>query len=520
MVTPDRAQTSADGDVVTPDPSTAETVPAWIDALTARYGDRLCIGPESEGMTYRELDHRSAELAAGLLARGVGKGTPVGLLFGNGPAWVTWWAALTRLGAVCVPLSTFFQPAELERVIRHTDLHGLVGQSRFLGREFDRVLVDAFPTLAEASGHDLALEAAPYLRWIVLDDAPRTPWSRDDRWIVDAGKDGPWAQLLSAAQRELHPEDDAIVICTSGQSADPKAVVHTHRSVMVKTHYLREMYGFDSDTLTPITLPFFWVGGLTMGLLPTFDAGGTVTCTERSTWGTGNVIGSTADQENLFPAFRLFPALGMTETFGIYSWGREFRVAGHPIASPLDEVQPDTELRVVDESGADVADGEVGEILLRGPTIARALLKRDRSEDFDPDGFYRTGDRGLRDGARVHFVGRLTDMIKTSGANVSPAEVERELNTVDGVAAAFVVPIDDPARQQVVAAAVVLEEGARLSAAEIRDVLRRRLSVYKVPRRILLLSSMEQVPMTPSMKVRKRELATMIASAAEDEPVG
>jgi acyl-coenzyme A synthetase/AMP-(fatty) acid ligase len=82
------------------------------------------------------------------------------------------------------------------------------------------------------------------------------------------------------------------------------------------------------------------------------------------------------------------------------------------------------------------------------------------------------------------------------------------------------VPIDDPARQQVVAAAVVLEEGARLSAAEIRDVLRRRLSVYKVPRRILLLSSMEQVPMTPSMKVRKRELATMIASAAEDEPVG
>ena len=245
------------------------------------------------------------------------------------------------------------------------------------------------------------------------------------------------------------------------------------------------------------------------------DAGGVVSCTERSTWGSGNVIGSSADQDNLYADFRLFPALGMTESFGIYSWGTEYRAEGHPIASPIDELQPDTELLLADESGASVGDGEVGEILLRGPTITRRLHKADRAAGFDADGRYRTGDRGLREGDRIHFVGRLTDMIKTSGANVSPAEVEREILALDEVVAAHVVAVADPARDQIVGAVVVLADGASLTAEDLRTRLRSRLSAYKVPRRVVFLDSVADIPMTPSMKVRKQVLAAMLAESGK-----
>lgn len=490
---------------------TAETIASWLDALVDAYGDRPCVEIDGRDVTYRELHDESTSCAAGLLAREVGKGTRVGVLFGNSPSWVVWWAALSRIGAVCVPLSTFLQPAELARVIRHADVHGLVGERRFLGRDFAESLADALPSVVAFEGAPLALPEAPFLRWIALDDATAQPWCRDHAWIRDAGAGSAWEALRAAASAEVHPEDDAIVIYTSGQSAEPKGVVHSHRSVMTKTHYLRGMYDFGPETVTTITLPFFWVGGLTMGLLPTLDAGGVVSCTERSTWGSGQVIGGSADQDNLYADFRLFPALGMTESFGIYSWGTEWRADGHPIASPIDELQPDTELRLVDEFDAPVGDGEVGEILLRGPTITRRLHKVDRAESFDADSFYRTGDRGLRDGDRIHFVGRLNDMIKTSGANVSPAEVERELLAIDGVAAAYVVAVADPVRDQAVGAALVLEDGVTMTADDVRERLRTRLSVYKVPRLVLFLDSVDDVPMTPSMKVRKRELAAMLA---------
>jgi acyl-CoA synthetase (AMP-forming)/AMP-acid ligase II len=157
---------------------------------------------------------------------------------------------------------------------------------------------------------------------------------------------------------------------------------------------------------------------------------------------------------------------------------------------------------------------------VRGPTVALRLQKVQRADVFTVDGFLRTGDLGVRHGRRVSFLGRIGDMIKTSGANVSPPEVERELQSLDGVAAAHVVGLDDNKRGQVVAAAVVRVPGSTLTADDIRARLRERLSVYKVPRAIVFFDSSDQVPMTPTMKVRKRELAELIAQGLEAREAG
>jgi acyl-CoA synthetase (AMP-forming)/AMP-acid ligase II len=504
-------------------PHDATTVPAWISALAGAYHDAPCVSDAHQRLTYRELENASGHLARGLLARGYGKGSRIGLLFGNGVDWVVWWAAISRIGALCVPISTFLQPAELARVARHADLALLVSVRHFLERDFEDVIARAFPTLPASILDDgLALPDVPFLRNVVLDDSQAT-WARGIEWIAEAGRHPAWGDILETAQAEVHEGDEALCIYTSGQSADPKGVVHSHGAVVLKAQYFREMFQFTADTTTNVTMPFFWVGGLVMDLFPTMDAGGSCACSERSTWGAGAVVGKSNSSTAVldpFASFQKVPSLGMTETFGMYSWGNELPLPEYPIAAPIDVLQPGFELRCADEDGNEVPEGVPGEILVRGPTVALRLQKVPHADVFTPDGFLRTGDRAIRHGSRLHFLGRIGDMIKTSGANVSPPEVERELQSLDGVAVAHVVGLADSERGQVVAAAVVRAPGSTLTADDIRTQLRERLSVYKVPRAIVFFDSIDQIPMTPTMKVRKRELAELIAQELEERPTG
>ena len=171
---------------------------------------------------------------------------------------------------------------------------------------------------------------------MALDDGSPEPWCTSHTEIASAGELPVWGEVLENAEAEVHPDDEAIVIYTSGQSAEPKGVVHGHGAILEKVHYLRDMYQFERGVECQILLPFFWVGGLTMGLLPALEVGGVAVCTDRSTWGSGQVVGVVIEQENPYAGMRMEPALGMTETFGIYSWGTQWRADGHPLCAPID----------------------------------------------------------------------------------------------------------------------------------------------------------------------------------------
>src|SRR4051794_38848668 len=175
-------------------------------------------------------------------------------------------------------------------------------------------------------------------------------------------------------------------------------------------------------------------------------------------------------------------ALGMTETLGPYAYGDVLRVRAAPLCSRLDHFAERYEVKIADPQGNPVGDGEVGEVLVRGYALTSGLHKVERSEFFDDDGFFHTGDRGLVEGSRVHFLGRFGEMIKTAGSNVSPTEVEMEMQQLEGIHNAYVVGLPDPKRGQLVAAAVVPREGVELDFADIEAQLRQRLSSYKVPR--------------------------------------
>jgi acyl-CoA synthetase (AMP-forming)/AMP-acid ligase II len=493
------------------------TLAAFVRMLGIAYGDSPALDDDGVILTYRQLVDRSAELARGLLHRGIGKDSRVALIFANCADFAVAMAAVTRIGAVAVPLSTLFKPPELARVLHHGDIQAVLSQRDYAGHDFADNLASALPSLQTSRGFPLHVPEAPLLRWVTfLDRSPAPTWAHNLAWLLADSAAGFGEKVLAAAESEVHPEDPALIVYTSGQSAEPKGVVHGHRGILQKTHYLRTMFGFEPGDRVPGELPFFWVGGMVMSLFPVFDAGGTVTC-QRAPTTTAPILGAVGASRPNFRArgarMELLVGLGMTETFGPYSWGEVMPVPEHPLCPPLVRFEPGYDIKVVDANGVTVPDGGCGEIALRGPTMMLGLHKVARESTFDADGFYRTGDRAKVDGGRLYFLGRLGDMIKVSGANVAPSEVERELLSIAGIAAAHVVGVDDPDRGQIVGAAVVLQEGTVLEPVAIQQVLRGRLSSYKVPK-LLTVVGAEEIPTVAAGKIAKRELAAMLRRSA------
>ncbi len=507
------------------DPQKIVTSPLTVPALLA-HRVRTC-GPDTYvvspagALTYRDADARSADIARRLLAAGVGKGSRVGLFFPNDLDWVVWWLALSRIGALVIPLSTLYAPAEIAKVLRLADIGLLIAPGQVLGADVAARLEAALPGLAQQDRDGLALPAAPYLRRIVLIDG-QTLWATP----FDALTGQVPAEVLAAAEAEVSPADLAIMVHTSGSTADPKGVLHTHGTVVRQTSTwpaaIRAVTGSTERPRILCAMPFFWVGGLlavmgalhesvTLLVLPRLDPGTALDLIEQHR-GTG-VIGwpaftqrvrdhpSFADRDlSSAPTLRDGPLdIAMTDV-----------PDGFPVHRTMSETAGGfayTDIAIVDDDGAAVADGEVGELLIRGVGVMAGYNQRERAEVFDADGWYHTGDRVYRraDDPRLFYVGRTTDLIKSGGANVSPLEVEAVISALPGVAQCVVIGVEHPERGEQVCA-VVVPAGPGPDIDDIRRRTREQLSVYKVPTRWVIATG-AQIPTLPSGKLDRKSLA-------------
>jgi acyl-CoA synthetase (AMP-forming)/AMP-acid ligase II len=497
------------------DPKLAVTFPQMIRATAAAYGDDLAVTLQAEGtpeesVTFAGIERQSAALARGLIARGVGKGSRIGFIYGNGPSFVLILSAIARIGAIAIPISTMIRSNELVRVLRQSDVSGLIVQREFLGNDYAERLCDALPEL-RGGGPELRIARVPFLRWIVSSGEGLTPSIRNFSFLTDVAETVS-EELLLEVEAEVHPADQMVEIYTSGSMTLPKGVKHLHGPVMHRNHYVARMTGRKRGDKVAAMMPMFWVGGLGLYLLANWVAGTTTVCTERTLNNSRVAMGSVLAKEDLqlMAQARPYWGLGMSETFGPYSYGDELRAPGYPLCAPMDHIADGFEVRVADENNNPVGDGEIGEIQIRGYAVTPALHKLERAGFFTPDGFYHTGDRGLVEGKRINFVGRGGDMIKTAGSNVSPAEVELEMQQLEGVHNAYVVGLPDRERGQLVVAAVIPRDGAALDFNHIQAQLKQRLSSYKVPRLYVEITR-EELPMLHSNKVSRRLLETQLA---------
>jgi acyl-CoA synthetase (AMP-forming)/AMP-acid ligase II len=508
------------------------TIPALLTERAGRPDDLFVVGPDFR-LTFGEADTRSAALAGKLMGAGIGKATRVGLLYPNSPQWVVSWLALARIGALSVPLSTFAPGPELAGAIRLADLHALLMGHEFAGQPMGERLESGLKELV-GSGPDLALTEAPFLRWIHVEDEPM-PWSR--------GLPEPLpVAVVGSAETEVSASDPLVVICTSGATAAPKAVVHTHGSLVRHAALLVRRRGLTPDDRVYSPMPFFWVGGLTMVLLAALCSGAAAVVQERfepgealdlierehatqvSCWPNaarqmaehptyadrdlGSVRGGTL-WEALPSAMRparpeLAPIpLGMTETGGPHTAPDDaYTPLSEELSGSCGRSLPGMQHRIVDpETGTELPHGRQGEIYLRGHFLMEGFYKQERHATFAPDGWYATGDLGWfgADG-HLRFVGRRTAMIKTGGSNVSPAEVEAALTRMPGVRSAFVFGIPAGERGEDVAAVLVPTSLDSIEMGGMPAAMRAVLSNYKVPRRVHILMD-EELPKLPTGKV-------------------
>ena len=261
-------------------PDYTPTVPVFIRTLAERHGDATLIVLGERRLSYAEAEAQSAQLARGLLAEGVGKGTRVALLMPNGPDWVLAWLAATRIGALVVPVNTFYKARELGWILHHADVHTLLTAARFLSHDYLARLEEYAPALAAQTGAPLRVHALPYLRSVrAWGDCDR-PWAGDGpSGLAEAAGDINDAHLAEV-ERCVTPADPMLVIYSSGSTADPKGAVHTHGTLIRHAYNLNEFRDLTSDDCVYTPMPFFWIGGFVYGLLGCMHAGARLLCEE------------------------------------------------------------------------------------------------------------------------------------------------------------------------------------------------------------------------------------------------
>jgi acyl-CoA synthetase (AMP-forming)/AMP-acid ligase II len=502
------------------------TLPALLARSVREFGDRTYVVTPTERLTYSEADQRSATAARWLLAHGVGKGARVGLFFPNGAEWITWWLAVSRVGAIAVPMSTLYRPAEIAKVVRLADIALLIAPTQVLDIAVAERLEAAFPQLPDQSPGRLAMPDAPFLRRIVLTGEHRPPWASAYR---EDDADGISPAILDAVEAEVSPADLVIMVHTSGSTADPKGVLHTHGTLTRQTSTwpdaIRAVTGSPGAPVVLCAMPFFWIGGVlastgamhepvTLLVMPRLDAGTALDLAERER-ATG-IVGWPAFTQRLreHPTFaeRDLSAAPMLRD-GPLDLAMTDVPDGFPIHRTMSETAGGfayTDMRIVDDSGVAVGDDVVGELWVRGIGVMAGYNKRERSEVFDADGWYHTGDRVYRRSGdpRLFYVGRTTELIKTAGANVSPLEVEAVIGDFDDVAQCVVVGVDHPERGEEVCAVLVPRNG-ELDVESVAVRAREALSSYKVPSRWVTVTS-AQIPTLASGKLDRKGLRAWV----------
>lgn len=495
------------------------------------------VGPDGR-LRYGELAAEVARIRGALAAAGVAHGEHVGLCLGNGWRWAAIFLAIGSLGAVAVPLNTRWRAAEMAYALRQARVRTLITADRVLSNDILALLREAEPAVERAlPGRELP----------------------DLRRLVAIGAEAPaaaqrWEAFLAAARpvpAAAAPEDPLLIQYTSGTTAFPKGVVLPQRAMCANGFVSGGRMGLRIGDRFHSARPFFHVAGTSLSILAALQHAATLVTmarfepgealrqmeAERCTHLSGNdtmmlmlldhpergrrrlaLRGGWAAASPAILA-RVIGELGARECVAGYGlseaspnvaqscWWEpeEIRAAGRM------RLQPGVEVRIRDPAtGADVPPGAAGEILVRGWNVMRGYHDQQEATAavLDAGGWLATGDLGSLDAeGRLVFLGRIKEMLRVGGENVSPAEVEDMLHRHPQIRQAVVVGVPDPRLIEVVCAFVVPREGASPTAEEIIAWSRARMAGFKVPRHVCLVAGFEGLGMTASAKVQRRQLA-------------
>ncbi len=530
------------------------SIPRLVRSAAERYAGREAVVEGRTRITYAELGERVERAAAACIASGVEPGDRVAVWAPNTLDWIVSALGAVSAGAVLVPLNTRFKGTEAAYVLARSRAKLLFVTGTFLGTSYVASLRRA---TAEGTGGG-PLPALPHLEQVVVlaDDAPENFRTWKD---FLAGGDGLPAAVVRERADGVAGGAASDLVFTSGTTGRPKGAVITHAQTLRCYDVWSELAGLREGDRYLIVNPFFHTFGYKAGIIACLMRGATMV--PQPVFNVDTVLANiAAERISVLPgpptlhqslldhpargkhdlsALRLvvtgaavvplqlverlrselniatvLTAYGLSEASGIVTMCRR---GDRPevVSATSGRAIPDTEVRVVDPTGAPLPPGEPGEILVRGHHVMRgyfedpqetkkALTPGGTSRTESGGGWLRTGDVGVLDGeGNLRITDRIKDMFIVGGFNAYPAEIEQLLGLHPDIADVAVIGVPDPRLGEVAKAYAVRRADSTLTSDDLIAWSRREMANYKVPRTVEFV---RELPRNASGKVLKTAL--------------
>lgn len=511
--------------------------------------------------SYKEFNNRVDMMAKGLLAIGMEPGQKLGIWANNVPDWLTFMFATAKIGVVLVTINTNYKLNELEFLLKNSDISILCLVNGFRDSDYLSMVYELVPELKEAERGRLVSGKFPELRNVVFigPEKHRGMYSSAELLLLGSQKSG---EELDRLKNSISCHDVVNMQYTSGTTGFPKGVMLTHHNIVNNGLSVGQCMKYTQDDRLCVCVPLFHCFGCVLALCAIITHGATMVMVESfdpllvlasvqkekctalygvptmfiaelnhpmfsmfdlSSLRTGIMAGSLCPVETMKEVMTrmnmkdIIIVYGLTES----SPGMTATVTDDPPeirATTVGKAFPHVEVNIKDpETGEECPRGVQGEICCKGYIVMKGYYKNPEAtaNAIDKEGWLHSGDLGVMDeNGYVKVTGRIKDMIIRGGENIYPREVENFLFQMPGIQNVEVAGVPDDKYGEEVGAFIILKEGANVTADDVKDFCRGKISRHKIPKYVFFL---KDYPMTASGKIQKYKLREMGKEAIRKE---
>ncbi len=540
------------------------TLGEWVEYWAEKTPDKEYIVYADRGLrfTWKQFDERVNDLAKGMLAIGIEKGTHVGLWATNVPDWLTFLYACARIGAVCVTVNTNYKQNELEYLCENSDMHTLCIIDGTWDCDYVDMTYKMLPELKTCQRGKLHSERFPKMKNVIYIGQEKHRGMYNTAEILLLGSSISDDKLIQA-KKQVNCHDVVNMQYTSGTTGFPKGVMLTHHNISNDGFFTGEHMKFTSEDKLCVCVPLFHCFGVVLATMNCLTHGCTQVMVEKfdplvvlasvhqerctALYGvptmfiaelnhpmfnmfdltclrTGIMAGSLCPVELMRQVsdkmhMTITSVYGLTET----SPGMTQTTIDDTFEQRCTTVgrdYPFVEVQVIDpETGEICPPGVQGEMCCRGFNVMKGYYNNPQAtaEVIDKNGFLHSGDLGVKDeNGYYRITGRIKDMIIRGGENIYPREIEEFLYHLEGVSDVQVAAVPSKKYGEEVGAFIILKEGASLEPEDVRDFCKGKIARYKIPKYVFFVDSF---PLTGSGKIQKYKLKELSLKLCQEQGI-
>lgn len=541
-----------------------KTIGQWLEYWAAKTPDKEYIVYSDRNLrfTWSQFNQRVDDLAKGLLAIGVTKGSHVGIWATNVPDWLTFLFACAKIGAILVTINTNYKQSELEYLCKNSDMQTLCIINGTWDCDFVEMTYQMLPELKTFPRGHMRSERFPKMRNVIYIGQEKHRGMYNTQEMILLGSNIGDEDLLRA-KSEVNCHDVVNMQYTSGTTGFPKGVMLSHHNIVNNGFITGENMEFTEDDKLCICVPLFHCFGIVLAVMNCLTHGSTQVMVEKfdplvvlasihkerctavygvptmfiaelnhpmfemfdmSSLRTGIMAGSSCPIE-LMKQVSEKMNLQVTSVYGLTESSpgmtqSNIRDSFEARCTTVGKEFPFVEVKILDpETGEECPVGVQGEICCRGFNIMKGYYKNQEAteEAIDENGFLHSGDLGMKDEEGFYQItGRIKDMIIRGGENIYPREVEEFLYNLSGVKDVQVVGMPSPKYGEQVCAFIIKQEESNLEESDVIDFCKGRIARYKVPKYVFFV---DDFPMTGSGKIQKFRLRELAVDLCEKQDI-